>query len=136
VAVVESNDIFNGYGIEVELLSPDDFLKVAETLTRLGVPARNENKLFQTCHILHKRNRYAIMHFKEMLAIDGNDTTYNLEDEARRNKIVQLLEQWKLVKVIQTTLEPIAEISKVKVIPFKDKKNWVLVPKYTIGKRK
>lgn len=134
---VEHENIFRGYGVEVLLNSPEDFLKIAETLTRVGVAARNENKLYQTCHILHKRGRYAIMHFKEMMALDGNETNYSAEDEARRNKIVQLLEQWRLVQPI--SLKAIADqidISKIKVIPHREKRAWTLVPKYTIGRRK
>jgi hypothetical protein len=135
---VEDNDIFRGYGVEVQLYSSEDFLKVAETLTRIGVSARNENRLYQTCHILHKRGRYAIVHFKEMLALDGNDTNYNEDDEGRRNKIVQLLEQWKLVKVLNPTQveQPLADISKIKVIPHREKQKWQLIAKYSIGKRK
>lgn len=130
------DDIFRGYGVEVELKSREDFLKIAETLTRIGVSARNENKLYQTCHILHKRGRYAIVHFKEMLALDGNQTNYDEDDEARRNKIVELLAQWNLVKVLdEEPLIPLADINKLKVIPYKDKGNWTLVTKYTIGKK-
>lgn len=130
------NDVFRGYGVEVSLNSPEDFLKVAETLTRIGVSGQKEKKLYQTCHILHKRGRYAIIHFKEMLALDGNDTNYDEEDEARRNKIVDLLAQWKLVQILdEEPLIPIADISKIKVIPFKDKAAWTLVTKYTIGKK-
>lgn len=136
-SVEQHENIFRGYGVEVLLNSPEDFLKIAETLTRVGVAARNENKLYQTCHILHKRGRYAIMHFKEMLALDGNETNYSDEDEARRNKIVQLLEQWRLVKAIEpTAIANQIDISKIKVIPYRDKRAWTLVPKYTIGKRK
>lgn len=138
MTVEESNDIFRGYGVEVQLYSSEDFLKVAETLTRIGVSARNENRLYQTCHILHKRGRYAIVHFKEMLALDGNDTNYNEDDEGRRNKIVQLLEQWKLVKTLnpKQVESPLADISKIKVIPHREKAKWQLIAKYSIGKRK
>ena len=136
-SVEQHENIFRGYGVEVLLNSPEDFLKIAETLTRVGVAARNENKLYQTCHILHKRGRYAIMHFKEMLALDGNETNYNDEDEARRNKIVQLLEQWRLVKAIEpSAIANQIDISKIRVIPYRDKRAWILIPKYTIGKRK
>lgn len=136
-SVEQHENIFRGYGVEVLLNSPEDFLKIAETLTRVGVAARNENKLYQTCHILHKRGRYAIMHFKEMLALDGNETNYSIEDEARRNKIVQLLQQWRLVKPIDAkSIENQIDISKIKVIPHREKRQWTLVPKYTIGKRK
>lgn len=134
---VEHENIFRGYGVEVSLRSPEDFLKIAETLTRIGVAARNENKLYQTCHILHKRGRYAIMHFKEMMSLDGNETNYNQEDEERRNKIVQLLQQWNLLRPIDPSqVATQIDISKIKVIPHREKRLWTLVPKYTIGKRK
>lgn len=132
---VMDDDIFNGYGVEVKLNSREDFLKIAETLTRIGVPARSDNRLYQTCHILHKRGRYAIVHFKEMLALDGNDTNYDREDQERRDKIVALLHQWKLVSPVkpQSLLETKV---KIKVIPHREKQLWTLVPKYTIGKKK
>ena len=136
--MIEDEDIFRGYGVEIRLKQDEDFLKVAETLTRIGVSAKNDNRLYQTCHILHKRGRYAIVHFKEMLALDGNQTNYNEDDKGRRNKIVQLLEQWNLCTVINPdeVADPVAAISKIKVIPFKDKKDWMLVTKYTIGKKR
>ncbi len=130
------DDIFRGYGIEVQLNKAEDFLKVAETLTRIGVAARNENRLYQTCHILHKRGRYAIMHFKEMMALDGNETNYSADDARRRNKIVQLLEQWRLVTSLTPMPSSESDVGKIKVIPHRDKHLWVLVKKYTIGKRK
>lgn len=133
--VRNKEDIFRGYGIEIYLNTPEDFLKVAETLTRVGVPAKNEKSLYQTCHILHKRGRYAIVHFKELLALDGNETNYSQEDQDRRDKIVALLEQWKLVQLDPT--HELADTSvKVKVIPFSEKRQWTLIPKYTIGKKK
>lgn len=124
--------------VEVRLKNSEDFLKIAETLTRIGVTARGEPRLFQTCHILHKRGKFYIVHFKEMLALDGNSTNYNDDDRSRRNKIVQLLEQWKLLEVIDKdkVTSPVADISKIKVISHADKPNWTLVQKYTIGKKR
>ena len=124
--------------VEVNLKNKEDFLKIAETLTRIGVTARGEKKLYQTCHILHKRGKFYIVHFKEMLALDGNTTNYNDDDKSRRNKIIQLLEQWKLLEVVNKELinEPLADISKIKVIPYGQKNEWILIPKYTIGRRK
>ena len=132
----EHDDIFKGYGVEVSLTNREDFLKIAETLTRIGVPARNENRLYQTCHILHKRGRYAIVHFKEMLALDGNETNYDTDDRLRRDKIVLLLEQWKLVRPTHPlNVEETAAV-KIKVIPYREKHLWTLIHKYTIGKKK
>ena len=133
-------DIFNGLGIEVELYQPEDFLKIKETLTRIGIASKEENPLTQSCHILHKRGRYAVMHFKEMFLLDGrNDRTNFIDsDVARRNKIVSLLEEWKLLKVVDTeklTNGPEMAMSQIKVIPFSDKENWHLVSKYNIGKK-
>ena len=124
--------------VEVKLKSQEDFLKIAETLTRIGVTARGEKRLFQTCHILHKRGKFYIVHFKEMLALDGNTTNYNDDDRARRNKIIQLLEQWKLLELVdRSKIEvPLADISKIKVVAYKDKANWELCKKYTIGRKR
>lgn len=123
--------------VEVKLTNEEDFLKVCETLTRIGVSARSENRLYQTCHILHKQGKYYIVHFKEMLALDGNTTNYSEEDQNRRNKIISLLEQWKLIVVVdKSKIQQQADISKIKVIPFSEKKKWILVPKYTIGKKR
>lgn len=133
-------DIFNGLGVEVELFQPEDFLKIKETLTRIGIASKEENTLTQSCHILHKRGRYAVMHFKEMFLLDGRKERTNFvdSDTARRNKIVSLLEEWKLLKVIDDEKlddGPEMAMSQIKVIPFSDKENWNLVSKYNIGKK-
>ena len=131
-------DIFQGYGVEVLLTSKEDFLKVVETLTRIGVLSKAENKLIQSCNLLHKRGRYRILHFKEMLGLDGNQTTFCDDDAGRRNRIVLLLQQWKLLKLAnpEETLDPVADLSKIKVIPFAEKSKYLLVSKYSIGKKK
>ncbi len=130
------SDIFNGVGVEISLASPDDFLKVKETLTRIGVSSSKSKILYQSCHILHKRGRYAIVHFKELFKLDGKTATIDESDIARRNAIVDLLSQWQLLTVIDTTpLAPIAPISQIKILSYKEKDDWQLVAKYTIGKR-
>lgn len=131
-------DIFNGVGVEIELKEYDDFLKVKETLTRIGVSSRKENILYQSCHILHKQGRYAIVHFKELFSLDGKPSSISDSDIYRRNAIAKLLEDWELVKIITPKNfqpEEIAPIHQIKIIPFKDKVNWELVPKYNIGKK-
>ena len=134
----EEDDIFKGLGIEVSLKERDDFLKVKETLTRIGVSSRKEKKLFQSCHILHKRGRYVILHFKELFELDGLKNDVSDEDIARRNTIVSLLEQGELVEVLEEddALEPKLSLAKLKIIPFKEKGEWELIPKYHIGKKK
>lgn len=133
------NDIFNGVGIEISLAKPDDFLKVRETLQRIGVAAKNENVLYQSCHILHKRGQYAIVHFKEMFILDGKPSDLSDNDLARRNTIANLLSEWKLITILHpehtTDPEP-APLSQIKIIAFKDKTNWTLEAKYNIGKKK
>lgn len=120
--------------VEVKLHEPDDFLKICETLTRIGVSASTGKKIYQTCHLLHKRNKYYLVHFKEMLALDGNATNYSLEDRQRRNRIANLLEQWKLLTIVdKTKTEDQADMSKVKVIPYSEKRNWEMIQKYRIG---
>jgi hypothetical protein len=115
----------------------NDFLKVRETLTRIGVASKKENILYQSCHILHKQGEYAIVHFKELFALDGKQTDFTEEDKARRNTICSLLEQWGLLKVKDSNKikEPKAPISQIKIIQFKDKDNWKLESKYSIGRR-
>lgn len=122
----------------VELTSPENFLKIKETLQRIGVASKTEKKLTQSCLILHKKGKYAIMHFKEMFALDGKETDFNDEDKARRNTIALLLEEWELIKIINPEMvkEPRAPISSIKIIPYKDKHQWVLASKYNIGKKK
>ena len=134
----EEDDIFNGVGIEVSLKERDDFLKIKETLTRIGVSSRKEKKLYQSCHILHKRGRYVILHFKELFELDGLKSDVSEEDIARRNTIVGLLEQWDLLDVLEEddALEPKLSLAKMKIIPFKEKGEWELIPKYHIGKKK
>jgi len=136
--VNEEDDIFKGLGIEVSLKERDDFLKVKETLTRIGVSSRKEKKLFQSCHILHKRGRYVILHFKELFELDGLKNDVSDEDIARRNTIVSLLEQWELVEVLEEddALEPKLSLAKLKIIPFKEKGEWELIPKYKKRKKK
>ena len=123
--------------IEVALAEPDDFLKVRETLTRIGVASRKEKKLYQSCHILHKQGKYYIVHFKELFALDGKKANLSMNDFQRRNRIVQLLADWGLVNVISTQLvEDIAPLNQIKVISYKEKGDWKLETKYNIGKRK
>ena len=134
----EEDDIFRGLGIEVSLQERDDFLKIKQTLTRIGVSSRKEKKLFQSCHILHKRGRYVILHFKELFELDGLESNVSDEDIARRNTIVDLLDQWGLLEIIddEDSLEPKLSLAKLKIIPHKEKNDWELVPKYHIGKKK
>jgi hypothetical protein len=125
--------------VEVTLKQPDDFLKVRETLTRIGVASKKDNTLFQSCHILHKQGKYYIVHFKEMFALDGKETDLSENDLSRRNAIAKLLQDWGLVTIVLPAQveqpEPIS-ISQIKIIPHKEKKEWQLVPKYNIGGRK
>ena len=121
--------------VEVVLSEPDDFLKVRETLSRIGVASRKEKKLYQSCHILHKQGKYYIVHFKELFALDGKDTNLSENDIARRNTIVKLLSDWGLV-TMKGTPEPIAPLSQIKIIAFKEKDEWILETKYNIGKKK
>tara|TARA_R100001509_G_C4705783_1_gene161587 strand:- start:86 stop:520 length:435 start_codon:yes stop_codon:yes gene_type:complete len=123
--------------IEVALAEPDDFLKVRETLTRIGVASRKEKKLYQSCHILHKQGKYFIVHFKELFALDGKKANLSINDFQRRNRIVQLLADWGLVNVISSDLvEDIAPLNQIKVISYREKGDWKLETKYNIGKRK
>jgi len=130
-------DIFRGLGVEIKLKSDQDFLKVKETLTRIGVSSKQEKKLYQSCHILHKRGRYAIMHFKEMFVLDGLDSNMDSNDLGRRNIIVKLLKDWGLVEPINEDKykEPQLGLNQIKIIPYSDKKNWQLIQKYHIGKK-
>ena len=121
--------------IEVTLREPDDFLKVRETLTRIGVASRKEKKLYQSCHILHKQGKYYIVHFKELFALDGKDTNLNENDISRRNSIAALLGDWGLVEIVGNA-EPKAPLSQIKVIAFKEKNEWELETKYNIGKKR
>ena len=122
--------------IEVELDQPDDFLKVKETLTRIGVASRKENKLFQSCHILHKQGKYYIVHFKELFALDGKPTNFSENDVARRNTISNLLQEWELVKIVDNNnTDDVAPMNQIKIISYSEKDEWELIPKYNIGKK-
>ena len=121
--------------LEVTIKQPDDFLKVRETLTRIGVASRKDKTLYQSCHILHKQGKYYITHFKELFALDGKKSTLVENDIQRRNTIALLLQDWNLIEVVNTSMvENKAPLSQIKVLPFKEKKEWNLVAKYNIGK--
>jgi hypothetical protein len=122
--------------LEVTLKEPDDFLKVRETLTRVGVASRKERKLYQSCHILHKRGKYYIVHFKELFALDGKPTNITSNDVQRRNRITKLLSDWGLVEISGEGTEDLAPLNQIKVLSFKDKGEWTLESKYNIGKKK
>jgi len=125
--------------VEVGLNEPDDFLKVRETLTRIGVASRKEKKIYQSCHILHKQGKYFIVHFKELFALDGKNTNLSVNDVQRRNRIVQLLVDWGLVNISAISQEKISELAplnQIKVLSFKEKNNWTLESKYNIGRKK
>lgn len=123
--------------VEVTLNEPDDFLKVRETLTRIGVASRKEKILYQSCHILHKKGKYYIVHFKELFALDGKRANISVNDLQRRNRIIQLLSDWELVKVVNlSSIEDSAPLNQIKVISYKDKHEWSLESKYNIGKKK
>lgn len=123
--------------VEVTLDQKDDFLKVRETLTRIGVASKKEKVLYQSCHILHKQGKYYITHFKELFALDGKPTDITENDIARRNTVANLLEDWELIKIVtkEQTKEPTVSLSQVKIISHKEKADWELVPKYNIGKK-
>ncbi len=123
--------------VEVILNEPDDFLKVRETLTRIGVASRKEKKLYQSCHILHKQGRYFITHFKELFALDGKHANLTVNDVQRRNRIIQLLADWGLIGVVDADkIQDIAPLNQIKVLSYKDKNDWVLETKYNIGSKK
>lgn len=141
--MTDINDIFKGFGIEVELPDESSFLKVKETLERIGIASKNSNTLFQSCHILHKRgggekSRYAVMHFKEMFALDGRDNNFDGSDQGRRNTIVNLLEEWGLLTILnpEEAESPLIPLSKMKIIKHSERNNWNLQSKYNIGGRK
>ena len=122
--------------IEVKLNEPDDFLKVRETLTRIGVASRKEKKLYQSCHILHKQGKYYIVHFKELFALDGKYANLTVNDVQRRNRITRLLSDWGLISVVsEEGILDIAPLNQIKVLPYRDKNEWVLEQKYNIGKK-
>ena len=123
--------------VEIKLKQPDDFLKVRETLSRIGIASKKDKKLYQSCHRLHKQGRYFIVHFKELFGLDGKKTNFSDEDIQRRNTIVKLLIDWGLVEIVDVTrIEKQAPLSQIKVISFKEKKDWILETKYNIGKKR
>jgi len=124
--------------VEVELPNEESFLKIKETLTRIGIASKKDRKLYQSCHILHKQGKYYIVHFKELFMLDGKINDFSEEDQARRNTIVNLLQEWGLLKLVEADKikEPVAPMSQIKILPFKDKDEWELVAKYSIGKKK
>ena len=123
--------------VEVRLKQPDDFLKVRETLTRIGVASRSDKKLYQSCHILHKQGKYYIVHFKELFLLDGKHSDFSENDLQRRNRITKLLADWGLVDVIdEEKINNIASVSQIKILPHKEKHEWTLIPKYSIGSKK
>ena len=123
--------------VEVTLTEPDDFLKVRETLTRIGVASRKEKKIYQSCHILHKQGRYFVVHFKELFALDGKRANLTVNDVQRRNRIAQLLVDWGLVGIVDSTrIQDIAPLNQIKVLAYKDKGDWILETKYNIGAKK
>ena len=130
-----NRDLFRGVGIEITIPNPENFLKIKETLTRMGIASKRDNTLYQSCHILHKQGKYFIVHFKELFALDGKDTNLSENDIARRNTIGKLLGDWGLVDV-KGTLDPIAPLSQIKIISFKEKSEWLLETKYNIGAKK
>ena len=123
--------------VEVTLNEPDDFLKVRETLTRIGVASRKEKKIYQSCHILHKQGRYFLVHFKELFALDGKHANLTINDVQRRNRIAQLLVDWGLVGIVSAdTIQDVAPLNQIKVLSYKDKGDWILETKYNIGSKK
>lgn len=131
-------DIFKGRGIEVKLFEDSDFLKIKETLERIGISSKSEKKLWPSCNILHKQGRYAILHFKELMELDGKQSNISENDIARRNTISNLLEHWGLLSLVypEESKEPIVPVSNLKILSFKEKASWEITPKYTIGKKK
>ena len=132
------NDTLIEAMVEVKLNEPDDFLKVRETLTRIGIASRKEKTLFQSCHILHKQGKYYIVHFKELFALDGKTTNFTENDTARRNSIANLLSEWELISLVDSdkSAEPTVPLSQLKILSFKEKDEWDLTPKYNIGNKR
>lgn len=134
--MILENDLLKDF-IEVELKNKDDFLKIAETLTRIGVVSSTKKELFQSCHVLHKKGKYYIVSFKEMFWLDGKPSDFSDEDKLRRNRIAKLLEEWGLIKILDPSkIDDTAPLNKIKIIPFKEKNEYILTKKYTIGKKK
>jgi hypothetical protein len=123
--------------VEVRLKNAEDFLKVRETLSRIGLASKKDNTLYQSCHILHKQGKYYIVHFKELFLLDGKDSSLSEGDVARRNRIIHLLDEWELVEIVDYNKieDPVAPLNQIKIIPFKEKDQWNLVTKYTIGNK-
>ena len=124
--------------VEVELLNDENFLKIKETLTRIGIASRKDKKIYQSCHILHKQGKYYIVHFKELFMLDGKINNFDDDDKGRRNTIVNMLEEWKLIRTVDPTViqDPVAPLSQIKILSHKEKGEWELVAKYSIGKKK
>lgn len=124
--------------LEVTLAEEEDFLKIKETLTRIGVASRKDKKLYQSCHILHKQGKYYIVHFKELFALDGKPSNFSDDDKGRRNTIATLLEEWDLIKIVNKEMSenPKTPMNQIKVLPYKEKNDWELVTKYNIGRKK
>lgn len=130
-----SEDIFRGAGVKIALFDPDDFLKVKETLSRMGVSSNKTKTLYPSCHILHKRGQYAILHFKELFKLDGKPSNLNDEDLARRNTICRLLDEWGLLDILdKSEIEDQLPVTSLKILPYSQKHMWKIVPKYTIGR--
>ncbi len=130
--------LFRGVGIVIKLPAPDNFLKIKETLTRIGIASKKDKKLYQSCHILHKQGTYAILHFKELFILDGKESNLSEDDIGRRNTVVNLLEEWGLLEIQDSSLatDPIAPLSQIKVLSHKEKNDWTLVQKYNIGTKR
>lgn len=130
------NDLIDSF-VEVRLFEDDDFLKVKETLTRIGIASPRDKRLYQSCHILHKRGRYYLTHFKELFALDGKPTNFSEEDKGRRNTIASLLNDWELFEILDMNkvVEPRVSLNQVKILPFREKHDWELISKYSIGTR-
>jgi len=124
--------------VEVELLHDENFLKIKETLTRIGIASRKDKTIYQSCHILHKQGKYYIVHFKELFMLDGKINNFDEEDRGRRNTIVNLLEEWNLIRTVNPEMiqDPVAQLSQIKILSHKEKSEWELVAKYSIGKKK
>ena len=136
VAVITDN-VFGDIGVEIILKDPDDFLKVRETLTRIGIASRKNRILYQSCHILHKKGKYAIVHFKELFKLDGKPTSITENDIARRNTIANLLNEWELLELLDPnkSVDPVSPISQIKILPYQEKEDWTLESKYSIGRK-
>ncbi len=134
---MENDDVFSGRGVEISLLTDENFHKIRETVTRIGVASKKDKTLYQSVHLLHKRGHYAILHFKELFELDGRESNYNSEDEARRNRIALLLQEWNLVKILHPErLTNVAPMSRIKVLHHKEKDTWRLEAKHALGSRR